>query len=209
MIYGYIRISKDTSDVENQRTDIYGNQTVMNLIYSNPQNIVFVEETISGKIDSDKRKLGELIAKLTEKDTLVVSDVSRLGRNTLDVAAVGAEILKRKCRLIFAREDWELKDDIGSEVLFFAFSLAARIERSMISARTKSALSRMKENGQKLGRPTGTTNRVLEANRKEVLKYAEMGVSQTAIGKMYGVTRQTVANFLDRVGEAKQDFQNT
>ena len=110
MIYGYIRISKDTSDTANQRADIERHAA------TSGQNVTYIEETVSGKVDADKRKLGALIEKLTAADTLIVSDVSRLGRNTLDVAGVGSQVVRKKARLIFAREDWELKDLSGSGI---------------------------------------------------------------------------------------------
>jgi DNA invertase Pin-like site-specific DNA recombinase len=191
MIYGYIRISKDTSDVENQRHDIMRHPSVLG------QKIEFVEETVSGTVNIEERLLGDLIKRLKPNDTLIASDVSRLGRNTLDVAGVGGEILKKKARLIFAREDWELKDELGSEIMFFGFSLAARIERSLISARTKTALSQKKSEGKILGRPTGTTSQKLKENEKEVMRLNDSGFNYTTIGRLFGVHRHTVRAFFE------------
>ena len=69
-------------------------------------------------------------------------------------------------------------------------------ERQSISDRTKAALDKKRAAGQKLGRPFGTTSNVLKEHRKEVLEYAQKGLSFTAIGKIFGVTRQTVSTFL-------------
>jgi DNA invertase Pin-like site-specific DNA recombinase len=188
--------------MENQRNEIKNHPLAQG------QEIEFVEEVVSGSVDAEDRKLGDLIKVLTNKDTLIVSDVSRLGRNTLDVASTAGNILKKKARLIFARENWELKDELGSEIHFFALNLAARIERSMISARTKSALQRKKDEGAILGRPTGSVSKKLTVHEKDVLKYHNLGLSYSAIGKMYGVTRHTVRAFVEeRRDVAKNEKQ--
>ena len=104
--------------------------------------------------------------------------------------------MKRKARLIFARENEELKDEIGSEIVFFAFSLAARIERQMISSRTKTALVRAKSEGKKLGRKEGFRPRILVENKDEILKLRRQGLSFQNIAKIYDVARQTVSSFI-------------
>lgn len=197
-IYAYLRISKDSSDLENQRADILNSKLLTDT--EKPQ-IQWTEEIVSGTVSSENRLLGSIIQNLKKGDTLIVADVSRLGRNTLDVASVGSDIMKLKARLIFAREDWELKDDIGSEVLFFAFSLAARIERSMISARTKSALSKRKTEGKKLGRKVGY--RALDSVKDEIIDYRKKGLSHERLAKLYNTSRQTVASFLKELGVEK------
>jgi putative DNA-invertase from lambdoid prophage Rac len=208
MLYAYLRVSKDTSDVENQRADILN---TLLLSDSEKAQIEWIEETVSGRVLAEDRKLGDIIEALSAKDVLVVSDVSRLGRDLLDVAGIAGNVMKRKARLIFARESWELKDELGSEIHFFALSLAAKLERHMISARTKSALSVKKANGEKLGRPFGTTSSVLKSQEKDVLNYYQkLGMNFSQIAKATGTTRQTVKKFLiekgviDEVGEAAE-----
>lgn len=196
-IYGYIRISKDTSDAENQRHEI---TTALPL--AKGTQIHWVEETISGNTDANDRELGKLIDQLQPGDTIAVADVSRLGRRSLDVMETGARIVKRKARLLAVKSNLELKDDIGSEVMFFALSLAARIEREMISQRTKAALTRKKSEGMKLGRPVGKTsiNPKLEAHATDIATMRKNRVSAAAIARTFGVARDTVRKFLREKG---------
>lgn len=195
MIYAYIRISKDTSDAENQRHEILSH-------YNNKVSPEWVEEVVTGNSNADDRKLGELIERLQAGDTLIVADVSRLGRRSLDVMETGARIVKKKARLIACKSNLELKDDIGSEVMFFALSLAARIEREMISERTKVALSRKRAEGMVLGRPKGSTslNKTLLENEADVRRLVAAGVSVSAIGRAYKLNRRTVGVFLKAKG---------
>jgi DNA invertase Pin-like site-specific DNA recombinase len=190
-IYAYIRISKDTSDAENQRHEILSH-------YNNKVSPEWVEEVVTGNSNADDRKLGELIERLQAGDTLVVADVSRLGRRSLDVMETGARVVKKKARLIACKSNLELKDDIGSEVMFFALSLAARIEREMISERTKAALNRKRSEGMVLGRPKGSTslNKTLLENEADVRRLVAAGVSVSAIGRAYKLNRRTVTVFL-------------
>ncbi|MBR4268038.1 MAG: recombinase family protein, partial [Bacteroidales bacterium] len=55
MIYGYIRVSSDKQTVENQRFEISNFCRRENLIIDG-----WIEETISGTKNYDKRKLGAL-----------------------------------------------------------------------------------------------------------------------------------------------------
>ncbi len=194
-IYAYIRISKDTSDAENQRHEIL-------TFYNNKVSPEWVEELVTGNSNADDRKLGELIERLQAGDTLVVADVSRLGRRSLDVMETGARVVKKKARLIACKSKLELKDDIGSEVMFFALSLAARIEREMISERTKAALNRKRSEGMVLGRPKGSTNinKTLLENEADVRRLVAAGVSVSAIGRAYKLNRRTVTVFLKAKG---------
>ena len=65
-------------------------------------------------------------------------------------------IAKDKGICIYAvKGGWELNGSIQSKVMAMAFSIAAEIERDLISKRTKEALKARKAMGIKLGRPKG------------------------------------------------------
>ncbi|MEK7255278.1 MAG: recombinase family protein, partial [Bacteroidota bacterium] len=154
--YAYIRRSNGTIDTENQRFDILQNSEAAEL--EKAGKLTWIEETVTGNSDHEDRQLGDIIAALSPGDALFVADVSRLGRRSLDTMEQGAKVMKRKARLICCRNNLELKDEIGSEVHYFALSLGARIERENIAARTRTALARKKAEGVILGRPKGSTS---------------------------------------------------
>ena len=189
--YRYIRKSKDSIDENNQIhiTDRYAADNH----FSYDETVI---ETITGNSNHDDRELGKLIEKLKPKDRLVMADVSRAGRKTLDVMEAGSKIMKKKARLIFVENGLELSDDVGSEVTFFALSLGARIYREMVSQKTKTGIANAAANGRKGGKPKGSYSKKLEGHETDIKNYKEKGLSDTAIGKIFGVTRQTVAKFL-------------
>ena len=76
MIYGYIRVSSDKQTVENQRFEINK--------FCNKENLHidgWIEETISGTKNYDKRKLGELLNQVQKDDLIICAELSRLGGN--------------------------------------------------------------------------------------------------------------------------------
>lgn len=83
MIYAYIRVSTDKQTVENQRFEI--NRFAKQRDF---QIDVWVEETVSGTRSAKDRKLGVLLKRIKKGDTLIVSEISRLGRRLMEVMSI-------------------------------------------------------------------------------------------------------------------------
>ena len=97
---------------------------------------------------------------MTSEDELIISEISRLGRNLMEIMRILHECMEKEVTVFTVKEGYELGNNISSKVLAFAFSLSAEIERSLISERTKEALARKKSDGIKLGRPKGVFQRI-------------------------------------------------
>lgn len=193
MIYGYIRVSTDKQTVENQRYEI--NQ------YCLRHTMVvdrWIEETISGTKDIEKRKLGGLLDSMQKNDTLICAELSRLGRNLLMIMAILNQCMKNEIQLWTIKDNYRLGSDINSKVLAFAFGLSAEIERNLISQRTKEALARKRSEGVILGRPKGrkSSHTKLTGRENEIRELLDSNVSISAIGRRLGVHRLTVAAFM-------------
>ncbi len=148
MIYGYIRVSTDKQTVENQRFEIE------KFCFANKISIGrWIEETISGTRDPNKRALGKLLKNLKEHDILLCSELSRLGRSLFMIMDILSDCMKRGIRVWTIKDNYKLGSDISSKVLAFAFGLSAELERNLISSRTKDALARIKAEGRIIGRP--------------------------------------------------------
>ena len=195
MIYGYIRVSTDKQTVENQRFEINN--------FCEHQNIViggWIEETISGIKKVDKRKLGKLLKKAKSGDTIICSELSRLGRNLLMIMNILNYCMENEIKVWTIKDNYRLGDDIQSKVLAFAFGLSAEIERNLISQRTKEALARKKAEGIHIGRPKGVLSKTVKlTGKKEIIKnYLEKGMSQVQLSKKLRVARGTLARFIKR-----------
>jgi len=197
--YGYIRVSTDKQTVENQRFEIAN--------FCEKQGIVvgkWIEETISGTKEVDKRKLGSLMKKMKKGDVLICSELSRLGRNLLMIMGVLNECMNRDIQVWTIKDNYRLGSDISSKVLAFAFGLSAEIERNLISQRTKEALARKKAEGVILGRPVGSraSKTKLTGQERKIRELLDKKVSYAAIGRILGVHRLTVAAFVKNGMEA-------
>lgn len=195
MYYGYIRVSSDKQTVENQRFEIQN--------YSKKNNFVidgWIEETISGTKNYDKRQLGKLLKKVKKDDVIICSELSRLGRNLFMIMEILNICMNKGCKVWTIKDNYRLGDDIESKVLAFAFGLSAEIERNLISQRTKEALARKRAEGVVLGRPKGRKSTKVKLSGKEetIKELIDQGVSKTQIAKIFKVDRMTVYHFIER-----------
>ena len=193
MNYGYIRVSSDKQTVENQRYEI--------IRFCASQNITvdgWIEETVSGMKNYDKRELGSLLGKVKAGDLIICSELSRLGRNLFMMMEILNQCMTKDCRIWTIKDGYRLGDDIQSKVLAFAFGLSAEIERNLISQRTKEALARKKAEGVVLGRPVGRkSSHVKLTGKEEVIKVLRSeGVSISEIARIFKVNRNTVSKFI-------------
>ena len=194
MIYGYIRVSSDKQTVENQRFEI------LNFAKNNSITIDdWIEETISGTMQYDKRALGKLLEKVTKDDMIICSELSRLGRSLFMIMEILNQCMQRECRVWTIKDGYRLGDDIQSKVLAFAFALSAEIERNLISQRTKEALARKKAEGVVLGRPKGRKSSKVKLSGKEevISELLVQGVPKTSIAKIFKVNRNTLSRFIN------------
>lgn len=201
MNYGYIRVSSDKQTVENQRYEII-------TFCQKEKNIVdgWIEETVSGTKNYDKRELGKLLSKVKEDDLIICSELSRLGRNLFMIMEILNQCMEKECRVWTIKDGYRLGDDIQSKVLAFAFGLSAEIERNLISQRTKEALARKRAEGVILGRPKGRKSSHVKLSGKETIikELRIQGVTIKEIARIYKVNRNTVSKFIKEHIEGKE-----
>lgn len=198
MTFGYIRVSTDQQTVENQRFEI--NQ------YCQRHGLKvdgWIEETISGTKNPEKRKLGKLLKKVQSGDVIICSEISRLGRSLYMIMDILSLCMEKGCQVRTIKDGFVLGDDIQSKVLAFAFGLSAEIERNLISQRTKEALAMRKANGVKLGRPNGSLSENTKLTQYEdTIKtlVVEQDNSYSEVAKLFHVNRSTMKRFCNGRG---------
>ena len=94
--------------------------------------------------------------------------------------------------------NWHLDNTIQSKIIAMAFSMAAEIERELISQRTKEALQARKAQGVKLGRLKGTGKSKLDQYRSEIEALLKNGSSKRFIAKRYNISEQALYNWLKK-----------
>jgi len=205
-VYAYIRVNTDRQDSENQRFEIlkYVNEKKLG-------NVEFIEETVSGRKSWKDRKMGVLIPELQKGDILVITELSRLGRSMLEIMGLLSILLRAGVELHVVKSNQILKDDLQSKVFAMAFSIAAEIERELISQRTREALQRRKAEGKPLGRPKGSYSSKLDRYREQIEELLSKGVSISSIAKIIEVSYSTMYSYVQRRKEklnAKQKLSN-
>lgn len=193
MIYGYIRTSTEKQNNANQRFEIE------NFATSNQFTIdKWVEETISSKKKLDDRKLGKLLKKLKPDDLLVTSELSRLGRNLLQIMSILHFCMDIGCRVWTIKDNYRLGSDLQSKVLAFAFGLSAEIERNLISQRTKNSLDKLRAEGKHIGRSKGSKNKTTKLSGKDELiqQLLSQKIKKIEIAKILNVDYTTLYKYL-------------
>ena len=198
MIYAYIRVSTDKQTVENQRFEINK--------FAEEKGIEiekWISETVSGTKAAAERKLGPLLKKMKKGDTLIISEISRLGRNLMQIMSILNLCMIKDTAVLTVKERYELGNNINSQVLAFAFGLSAQIERDLISQRTKEGLARRVAEGKKLGRMAGGKNSHYKLTGKEhiIKEMLAAGKSKAAICRRLKCHLLTLTDHIKRMND--------
>lgn len=191
-VIGYIRVSTEQQNCANQKFEIIN--------YCQKQNWKvdeFVEETISSRKELKKRKLNRLLDKLDADTILITTEISRIGRNLMEVMGILQLCLEKGCKVITIKENFHLGSDIQSKFIACIFSLVAEMERQLISQRTKESLKRIKNEGKHLGRPHGFSYRKLQKKHTKIKELLNKKVPKTQIAKRMGCTWTTLHRYIN------------
>ena len=177
------------------------NQTDILLLAHRKQlgQVQFVEETVSGRVPWRRRKIAQVLDTLEAGDTLVVSELSRLGRSMLECMEILALATQKGLHLHAVKGDWQLDGSMQSTIIAMAFAMAAEIERELISQRTREALRVKKAAGMPLGRPRGPGKVARSVSTRDRGPPGN-GSTQTFIAKRYGTTVGNLHHWLKQRG---------
>lgn len=192
MIIGYLRVSTEKQNPENQRDEIRRFSEEKSLAVNS-----WIVETASGKLPYRKRKLGRLLRRLRSGDVLIVTEISRLSRSLTEIMAIMGYCLEKKVCIYTTKERYTFDNSINSKVLCFAFGLVAEIERNLISMRTKEALALKRAEGVRLGRRPGSDVKmqVIRDNSDRIEAMLASGMTVTKICRKIGISRNTWYKF--------------
>jgi DNA invertase Pin-like site-specific DNA recombinase len=191
----YLRVSTLDQNIEKNKSDI--------LHFTNQQDlgrVTFVEEVASGRTSWRDRRIAGILDELQEGDTIIVAELSRLGRSMLECMEILSLASRKGIRIYAIKGNWHLDENIQSKIIAMAFSIAAEIERDLISQRTREALKFKKEQGLKLGRPKGPGKSKLDPFRPEIEALLANGSTQKFIARRYNTTQANLHNWIKKHG---------
>jgi DNA invertase Pin-like site-specific DNA recombinase len=191
----YLRVSTADQDVKKFKGDI--------LSFANDREfgrVDFVEEKVSGTKSWKERKIAGIIEGMEPGDRLLVPELTRLGRSTLEVLEILKAAQAKGVHVFSVKERLELDNGMQAKVMGTFLALFAEVERDFISKRTTEALKARKAAGVKLGRPKGPGKSKLDDHREEILALLANGSTKTFIAKKYDVAVPTLYNWLRKNG---------
>lgn len=190
----YVRVSTDAQDVTHQRLAV--------LEFARTERMVvdtFLEIQASSRHSLKVRQIEVLFDSLERGDTLIVSELSRLGRSVGEIITTVDRLVHHQIRVFALKEGLRLTgaQDLQSRVIVTLFGLFAEIERTLLSLRTKEALAAARAAGKRLGRPPGALGKSkLDGKEQEIQTFLGLQVSKASIAKITGVDRSTLYHFM-------------
>src|SRR6478672_6687264 len=177
----YIRVSTYKQDADSQRHLL--------LEYANKHKLIiddFIEIEISSRKNQKERRIDELMARLTPGDTVIVAELSRLGRNMLETMNIIHALTESGVAIIFVRQPELSTVGPQTKLLLAIYSYFAESERDFIAIRTKQGLAAARAAGQQLGRPKGAKSkrRLLDPYKEQIVRYLKLRLDLAAILKI-------------------------
>jgi DNA invertase Pin-like site-specific DNA recombinase len=181
---GYVRVS--TLDQNDQRQ-----------LEGQVLDQVFTDHA-SGK-NTQRPKLEELIRFARAGDTIVVYSMDRLARNLDDLRSVVQILTGKGARVEFAKEGLVFtgEDSPMANLMLSVMGAFAEFERSLIQERQREGIALAKARGVYKGR-----RRALDDDKViELVARATAGIPKAQLAKEYGLSRETVYQYLRRAGQ--------
>ena len=143
-VLAYVRVSTEDQSTDAQRHSIAALHNVEHW---------YADEATSGATKALHRPgFAELFKFARKGDTLIVSAIDRLGRDTIDLLETVEALKGKGVAVVSMREGFDLSSPIGKAMLTM-LAAVAELERSNIKARQMAGIARARATGQKLGAP--------------------------------------------------------
>ena len=191
--FSYLRVSTDGQDTEKNKNQVRAYANKMGF-----PKVEFLEEKISGKIPWKERKVRDLIDNLQKGDKLILPEISRLGRSSLEIMEMLSILKGRGVAVYDLKNKWELNGSLQSEVMAFCFSIAARIERDLLVQRCEEGRRAAMKRGVRFGRPPGTSKSKLDEHLEAILALLKTGSTQAYLAKKYNTTAANLSLWLKK-----------
>lgn len=193
MTFGYCRCSTNDKkqDIERQVRELKEMGATDTTIY---------KEYVTGtKIN--KVELTKLLDVISNGDTVVVTEISRLSRSTKQLIEIIETVKEKKIKLVVKNSitidctNGEL--DPMTKAFLQMTGVFAELEHDMICSRVKSGVANARAKGKQIGRPTLTIDDIPEKVKKYYQMFTDGEISKTDYAKMCDISRPTLDKYLN------------
>lgn len=189
----YCRVSTIDQSCERQERDLtaFADRAGYNVID------IFKETGSGAKLDRAERKKVMALAQARRINAILVTELSRWGRSTIDLLNTLRELENWKVSVIALNGmTFDLSSPYG-RMLATVLSGIAEFERDLIGERVKSGLAAAKARGKKLGRQAGQCPKS-DRLASKVIALSTEGHSYRWIARDLGLSKNTVMGIMQR-----------
>lgn len=191
-LFGYGRVSTTDQTPENQRREI--EQAGFTI-----QPRRWFADKISGKVPASQRpEFAKLLDRIEEGDSLVVTKLDRLGRDSIDAEKTLLDLEERGVSVVVLQLGKTDLTSSSGKLIRKVLAAVAEMERDLLIERTQAGLARAKAEGKQLGRRWKTT----EEQREEIRRRYATGETVSALARDFGISRGSVLNAVRAVQQA-------
>lgn len=147
------------------------------------------ETKVSTRKTFSERRIVELMDIITSEHTVIMTDLSRLGRSVKENLELLDMFLEKNCRVILIKESIDFRGELKGiqKMQYVMISSFAELERERHSENTKEALASLKAKGIKLGAPKGKLQKsVLDDKKDEIVELLAKRISVQNIQRLLG-----------------------
>ena len=186
-VFAYARVSTVEQVTENQREQIARAGYTIRPKF-------FIEEQISGSVPAAQRPgFQRLLERMDEGDTLVVTKLDRIGRDSIDVQQTVERFQSEGIRLVVLQlGNLDLTSSAGG-LMVKMLAAVADFERDLIIERTQAGQARARAAGTHMGRPSKTSPEQQRAIRGALAA----GATVSSMAASYQVSRATIIAIRD------------
>ncbi|QTG82084.1 recombinase family protein [Arthrobacter crystallopoietes] len=185
---GYVRVS--TLEQNEQRQ-----------LEGQPLDRVFTDKA-SGR-DTARPQLVELVRFARDGDTVVVHSMDRLARNLDDLRSLVQKLTAKGVRVEFVKEGLVFtgEDSPMANLMLSVMGAFAEFERSLIKERQREGITLARQRGAYRGRKKTLS----PEQAAELVRRAAAGIPKATLAKDYGISRETVYQYLRQATIATAD----
>ena len=186
-VFAYARVSTVEQVTENQREQIARAGYTIRPKF-------FIEEQVSGSVPAAQRPgFQRLLDRMDEGDTLVVTKLDRIGRDSIDVQQTVERFQREGIRLVVLQlGNLDLTSSAGA-LMVKMLAAVADFERDLIIERTQAGQARARAAGTHMGRPSKTT----PGQQRAIRDALAAGATVSSMAASYQVSRATIIAIRD------------
>jgi len=186
----YLKASEDDREIDEQK------QTILDFARRKKITLARVIEMFpSSERFTKEEKIALLLGQLESSDTLLVSDIRRIGRSASEIITMVDTLVQSGIRFVAIKEGIHLNrdnQDLESQVMVKMFELVAEIEHERLSQRRMETLVVPRARGRSGGRPRTDPQKLEQAT----ILYENSNQTAAEVCRTVGVGRRTFFKYL-------------